>query len=41
MNSNNTFSLSLQKQIQNEDIAIDTEVGRVFDYRNKGTGTYY
>ena len=34
MNSNSTFSLSLQKQIQNENIAIDTEIGRAFDELN-------
>ncbi len=30
MNSNNTFSLSLQKQIQNQSISIDTEINRAF-----------
>ena len=30
MNSNNTFSLSLQKQIQNQPVSIDTEVNRAF-----------
>ncbi len=30
MNSNNTFSLSLQKQIQNQKVSIDTEVNRAF-----------
>lgn len=30
MNSNNTFSLSLQKQIQNQTVSIDTEVNRAF-----------
>ncbi len=30
MNSNNTFSLSLQKQIQNQSISIDMEINRAF-----------
>lgn len=30
MNSNNTFSLSLQKQIQNQNVTIDTEVNKAF-----------
>jgi hypothetical protein len=30
MNSNNTFSLSLQKQIQNQSVSIDTEINRAF-----------
>ncbi len=30
MNSNNTFSLSLQKQIENQSISIDTEINRAF-----------
>lgn len=30
MNSINTFSLSLQKQIQNQSISIDTEINRAF-----------
>ncbi len=30
MNSNNTFSLSLQKQIQSQSISIDTEINRAF-----------
>ena len=30
MNSNNTFSLSLQKQIQNQSISIDTEINHAF-----------
>lgn len=30
MNSNNTFSLSLQKQINNQTISIDTEINRAF-----------
>ena len=31
MHSNNTFSLSLQKQIYNENISIDTEINRAFN----------
>jgi hypothetical protein len=30
MKSINTFSLSLQKQIQNQNVSIDTEINRVF-----------
>jgi hypothetical protein len=30
MNTNNTFSLSLQKQIQNQKVSIDTEVNKAF-----------
>jgi hypothetical protein len=30
MNLNNTFSLSLQKQIQNQSVSIDTEINRAF-----------
>ncbi len=30
MNSNNTFSLSLQKQIQNQSVSIDMEINRAF-----------
>jgi hypothetical protein len=30
MNSNSTFSLSLQKQIQNQTISVDTEINRAF-----------
>ncbi|MEE4601453.1 MAG: transposase [Desulfobacteraceae bacterium] len=34
MNSNSTFSLSLQKQIQNQSISIDTEINRAFSELN-------
>jgi hypothetical protein len=34
MNSISTFSLSLQKQIQNQKIAVDTEVNRAFQELN-------
>jgi IS4 transposase len=34
MNSNNTFSLSLQRQIENQNVSIDTEINRAFQDLN-------
>ncbi len=34
MNSNNTFSLSLQKQIQQQHVSIDSEISRAFQELN-------
>ncbi|MGD8770879.1 MAG: hypothetical protein PVJ06_12630 [Desulfobacterales bacterium] len=34
MNSNSTFSLSLQKQIQKQNVSIDTEIIRAFQELN-------
>jgi len=34
MNPNSTFSLSLQKQIQKQNVSIDTEITRAFQELN-------